>query len=76
MVAIFSSRCSWRSSLCSNLEGIDPEKREIIDLCQATLKNVYMVCSCLGKGLYILWEITYTWLTTDEGAVRPKLCLV
>ena len=35
-----------------------------------------MVCSCLGKGLYILWEITYTWLTTDEGAVRPKLCLV
>ena len=64
MVAIFSSRCLWRSGLCSNLEGIDPEK-----LCQATLKNVYMVCSCLGKGLYILWEITYTWLTTDEGAV-------
>ena len=35
-----------------------------------------MVCSCLEKGLYKLWEITYTWLTTDDGAVRPKLCLV
>ena len=60
-MAIFSSRCLWRSSLCSNLEGIDPEK-----LCRATLKNVYMECTCLGKGLYIfvgnyLYLADYWW---------------
>ena len=36
VVAIFPKLCSWRRSLCSNLEGIDPEK-----LYRATLESCW-----------------------------------
>ena len=67
VVAIFPNLCLWRRSLCSNLEGIDPEK-----LYRATLTHKILIFSiCFSK------LVTLTgWLRSQHvrRVARERVC--